>query len=965
MTKKNILTFCFVISFFLASNLHSQIGFNFYNQRNHPELKWQFIETPHIRIIYHERLENLARKAAVIAENSFSTITQNLAHTPEGKVPIYISDQDEIANGFDVSNRYIIIWANLNNYFVSSTGPDKWLRKVISHELVHYIHFSAISTWLGFIGHGFTGTPRWFIEGLAQYESETWNIHRGDLVLRTRVMSDEMDYSKLYYPSDGAMLYATGNSAVRFLADKYGDESLRRILTHRNHFLFPYYNFSSAFHKEIKKSNKEFYNEWRKQVNIYYNTVSGQKEQLEDFAQKLDLPFEYIYDFRISPDSAWFAVVGIHSYIEPVRRLYLVSNDSAKSFRQLDENNVLPGISFSPDSRHIVYSKIHRGAHGSLLPDIFITDLNGKKKQLTRNLRATSPAYSPKTSRIAFSANTNGNGNLFLLNLVDKNQKQLTHFSNNVQISYPRWSPDGKWIAFMLSDSTGRRDIAVISADGAIFKKVTNDEFDNRNPVWSGDGKLLGFTSYRTGIPNIFAVSVKNEPDGMIKFTGFRQLTDTADGLYALDWTDSAFAALVMESQTKQSVYLIDDKREVQEAAIQIKSRFSTWQHHQPPFGIPDFFPAKHDSLQISPPQKYNSFKNIGHYFTVPIPYIGVEKYGVSLISYWAEPLGKHNFLAWGDFVFNQFNESQYIFTYLNNQFYPSMQLSYFQTPFEFQFFENELLIENRSGTALNMLFPFNSGGNLFSNHAAEFQFIWTQNTPYMPEWWDEKVLQPASGKIVEFMLGYRWKYQTPDRQRMIHPANSRGLKLQARIADAKWKSELTYQRYILDAYANLPIKPLNHMLYLRMNLQAISGTLLPQHQLGFDRYDQPDFGLELPFGERERLRGIREYQFGNRLILGNIEYRFPLIKNLGWNLAGFSFHQLTGAFFLDTGSVWEHPKTPFQKISFLKTGGLEFKNSVRLSVFNFVHSFGLAWNLSQKSDESEFYYRVRSVLPF
>ena len=50
------------------------------------------------------------------------------------------------------------------------------------------------------------------------------------------------------------------------------------------------------------------------------------------------------------------------------------------------------------------------------------------------------------------------------------------HVLNQMRANtYPVWSPDGTWIAFISSDFTANMDIYVISPDGADLRRVARD----------------------------------------------------------------------------------------------------------------------------------------------------------------------------------------------------------------------------------------------------------------------------------------------------------------------------------------------------------------------------------------------------------------------------------------------------------------------------------------------------------
>jgi len=59
---------------------------------------------------------------------------------------------------------------------------------------------------------------------------------------------------------------------------------------------------------------------------------------------------------------------------------------------------------------------------------------------------------------------------------------------------HPRWSPDGKWIAFE-SDRDGTQQVWVIPSAGGEASKLTSLSTGASGPVWSADGRQIAFVS--------------------------------------------------------------------------------------------------------------------------------------------------------------------------------------------------------------------------------------------------------------------------------------------------------------------------------------------------------------------------------------------------------------------------------------------------------------------------------------
>src|SRR5438093_8840126 len=60
----------------------------------------------------------------------------------------------------------------------------------------------------------------------------------------------------------------------------------------------------------------------------------------------------------------------------------------------------------------------------------------------------------------------------------------------------PRWSPDGRWIAFR-GTVDGNTDVYVVGSGGGAPKRLTDHPASDMDPEWSCDGKYVEFHSGR------------------------------------------------------------------------------------------------------------------------------------------------------------------------------------------------------------------------------------------------------------------------------------------------------------------------------------------------------------------------------------------------------------------------------------------------------------------------------------
>jgi Tol biopolymer transport system component len=146
-----------------------------------------------------------------------------------------------------------------------------------------------------------------------------------------------------------------------------------------------------------------------------------------------------------------------------------------------------------------------------------------RKKILASGRYDAQPQLSPDRTKIVFSSQRSGNGEIWRSEADGSNPIQLTSFGGELG-GTPRWSPDGKWIVF--DRSPGKySQIYVIDAEGQNMHAITDGEYSNLVPSWSRDGQSIYFCSDRSGSDQLWKQSIHGGGAVQITqhggFTGF------------------------------------------------------------------------------------------------------------------------------------------------------------------------------------------------------------------------------------------------------------------------------------------------------------------------------------------------------------------------------------------------------------------------------------------------------------
>lgn len=288
--------------------------------------------------------------------------------------------------------------------------------------------------------------PDWYVQGLISYYSDEWNVEIDNYV-RDGILSNRYkDFHRLR-PEDA--VYA-GHSFWYFIAQRYGPEIIPNIVfmtrasrSIENGFLF----ILGITHKNLMTDWLEFYK------NIY---------ETED-AQSI-FPENLILSNRYKKN------IDYHS------------------------------VKSSPGGRYVAYVTNNMGRSVLWLYD---TQTLKRKRLLKQGYRLDEKVdlsyplidWHPSGEILTIIREEKGLTALYFYTVEDKKMEKrfLYHFDKVLDFSY---APNGRLLA-VSAVINGKTNIYVYNVAANTFEVITNDSYNDFEPVFSADNKLIYFSSYR------------------------------------------------------------------------------------------------------------------------------------------------------------------------------------------------------------------------------------------------------------------------------------------------------------------------------------------------------------------------------------------------------------------------------------------------------------------------------------
>jgi hypothetical protein len=491
-----------------------------------PAERWHTLHTDHFRIHYESRNERLARRLAVLAEESHLQLVPVFGLPFEPPVEVVVLDDIDTANGSARAIDYNLIRVYAYAPEADSTlgDADDWLRGLFVHEYIHILHVNQISGVWEVLNAVFGKTyapnqllPRWYVEGLATWGESTFleggRLRNNAYRMFLRMAALEGDFASVdrlagvphrWPGATGWYLY--GSDFVDYVARTRGAElwlafnervggALSPIAVNQharavfgNSVLELWDEYTAAALGEFRAEAVAVTARGLTPVELL--TTSGHTSGYP----RCRSPFEVAY-------------VQDDGYSQ--RRITTTHRVSGETRTVVDVHGEA-SFDWLPGGQALVFAQGARHLNVYFYNDLFLHDLvTGTTTRLTHGERAREPAVSPDGRRVAYIAtNDRGGVDLRELELGTGATRTLFRADDWELASAPAYAPDGETLAFSMWRLDLARDIFLVDRVTGELTPLTDDRAQDLDPSFSPDGREVYFASDRDGIYNAYAVSL-------------------------------------------------------------------------------------------------------------------------------------------------------------------------------------------------------------------------------------------------------------------------------------------------------------------------------------------------------------------------------------------------------------------------------------------------------------------------
>jgi len=432
----------------------SQMSFG-KNRIQYKEFLWTYYKFDDFDIYFYLNGMELAVATAKYADVQIPLMEKKLESGLEEKIQFIVynnlTDLKQSNIGLATEERYNtggishIIGSKVFLYFSGdSRNFEKQIRAGIAKVLLNQAFYGTT------IGSQVKNTtlftlPEWYENGLVSYLSEEWNTGIDNRV-RDGIMSGRFKRLNNLVGEDA--LYA-GHMLWKYVADKYGHQALTDIVS-------------------MTQISRSIDNGFLYVIGVSYKTLVA---ELLDYFNALYLAEE---EGRSTPTGTFLKRTKKHS--------------------------VYSQFKFSPGKIHAAYVENDDGKY-----KVIIKDLSSGKRtvvhrggfRLEEKIDYTYPllSWNPTGKLLTMIMERKGEVYLYFYNLEERKKEVIILYSFEKVIDFS-YSPDGRFLVFSAVQK-GQSDLYVFNIAASSQQQLTNDRYDDLDPVFAdGTGSIL-FSSNR------------------------------------------------------------------------------------------------------------------------------------------------------------------------------------------------------------------------------------------------------------------------------------------------------------------------------------------------------------------------------------------------------------------------------------------------------------------------------------
>jgi Tol biopolymer transport system component len=499
------------------------------NKVQFDDFDFNILPTDHFNWHYYPEEEEAVLDATRMGERWYERLARTFQHEFEAPKPVILYadhpdfQQTNTLSGFIGEGTGGVTESLKNRVIMPMTGSYWDTDHVLGHELVHAFQYNVAQSRRGGGLQGLGALPLWLVEGMAEYMSVGRDDPLTAMWIRDAIDRDELPTIRQMTRESRFFPYRFGQALWAYIGGTYGDDAVVQVYRRSLRV-----GFEGAIQGVLAMPTDTLSIRWRDAVAAEYVPFMEGRDRPADSGKPILCPCTGSGSVNISPslspDGQYVAFLSEKDLFSV--DLYMAETATGRIIRKLSSANSDPHIdalryidssgTWSPDGELFAYVVVADG-------DNQLVVVRSESGVVQDRLAfpgigaVTNPAWSPDGEHIAFSGSVGGISDLYLYNIDTEVITQLTN--DKYADLQPTWSPDGSTIAFA-SDrgpETNFENLTYSKFQLSLIDVATSDirilpvfgNVKHINPQYSGDGQTLYFISDQDGVSDIYGLSLQ------------------------------------------------------------------------------------------------------------------------------------------------------------------------------------------------------------------------------------------------------------------------------------------------------------------------------------------------------------------------------------------------------------------------------------------------------------------------